>query len=409
MALHDWAGICRSVWNTGLHQRREYRRRGGWMNYVEQARQMADAKTDHPWLAAAPADVLQQTLMDLDRACRDRGTWVVRWRTRSRWTPSMRMPARPRYLLVERLGRKIGRVKLPKLGWVRFRWSRPPGGVIHSATVSWSGGQWWVSFVVEDGQTTPTHAHPGTSIGIDRGVKVAAATSTGRLADRSFVTLGEERRMLALQRRSSRQERQRRAHSAKTSNRAKSTRAQLGRLWKRIRDRRADFYQQLAHELCRDNALVAVEALQIRNMTASAAGTVQAPGHNVAAKAGLNRAILAKGWGQFERALHTQARHTGSLVVKVDPAYTSQTCHACGHSAPDNRESQAVFRCVACRHQAHADVNAARNILTRALRATGRDGPSPPAINGRISHQGPPLVPRQPLPEPHGSVGSPLS
>ncbi|WP_412538078.1 zinc ribbon domain-containing protein [Longispora sp. K20-0274] len=82
--------------------------------------------------------------------------------------------------------------------------------------------------------------------------------------------------------------------------------------------------------------------------------------------------------------------------MRVNPAYTSQTCNPCGHGAPENRESQSVFRCVACGHQAHADVNAARNILARALRATGRDGPSSPDNNGRISHQGPPLVPRQP-------------
>lgn len=396
-ALGSWAGVCRSVWNTGLRQRQEYRRRGGWINYVEQARQMADAKTEFEWLAGPSADVLQQTLMDLDKACRTVGTWSVRWRGKTRWSPSMRFPARPRYLLVERLGRKVGRVKLPKLGWVRFRWSRPPGGQIRSATVSYSGGQWWVSLLVDDGHAMPEqHARPDTAVGVDRGVAVAVATSAGLLADRIFTTPGEERRMLALQRRASRQERQRRAHAAKTSNRAKAVRAQLGRMWAKIRHRRSDFGHQLAHDLCSDNALVGIEALQIKNMTASAAGTVEAPGRNVVQKSGLNRAILNKGWYGFELALRNQARRTGTTVVKVNPAYTSRTCNACGHNAPDNRESQAVFVCKSCGHRVHADVNAARNILARALQATGRDGPSPPVNNGRISHQGFPLMPRQP-------------
>ncbi|MEV6523028.1 transposase [Longispora sp. NPDC051575] len=400
-SLERWAGTCRSVWNTGLHQRREYRRRGGWMNYVEQARQMAEAKVEFPWLSEAPSDVLQQTLMDLDRSCRDQGTWSVWWRGRSRWTPSMRFPVRPRSLLVQRLGRKVGQVKLPKLGWVRFRWSRPPGGVVRSATVSYSAGRWWVSLLVEDGQATPErHARSEKAVGIDRGVKVAVATSNGMLADRKFVRAGEERRMLTLQRRAARQERHRRSHAAKTSNRARATRQRLSRVWAKIRNRRADFAHQVTHELCRDNALLGIEKLPVKNLTSSASGTVEKPGRTVKQKAGLNRAILDKGWHAFELALHNQARKTGTTIVKVNPAYTSQTCYVCGHIARDNRESQAVFRCVACGHQDHADVNAARNILARALRATGRDGPRPPAINGRISHQGPPLVPRQPLPEP---------
>lgn len=124
-----FGGICRSVWNTALEQRREYRRRNAWVNYNEQATQLADAKTEHDWLKTAPSHVLQQTLMDLDRACREHGTFHVKWRSGRRWSPSFRFPAGKR-IAVERLGRKWGRVKLPKLGWTRFRWSRPLGGQV---------------------------------------------------------------------------------------------------------------------------------------------------------------------------------------------------------------------------------------------------------------------------------------
>ncbi|WUN92934.1 helix-turn-helix domain-containing protein [Streptomyces sp. NBC_00299] len=74
----EFGNICRAVWNTGLDQRRQYRRRGVWMNYVPQAAELAEAKRDHAWLKAAPSHVLQQTLKDLDRACRDHGTFKVR-------------------------------------------------------------------------------------------------------------------------------------------------------------------------------------------------------------------------------------------------------------------------------------------------------------------------------------------
>ncbi|MGV2386714.1 MAG UNVERIFIED_CONTAM: transposase, partial [Thermobifida fusca] len=87
---------------------------------------------------------------------------------------------------------------------------------------------------------------------------------------------------------------------------------------------------------------------------------------------GLNRAILAKGWGKLLTALEHKARYNGSRILRVPPAFTSQTCHACGHCAPDNRESQAVFRCRACGHQDNADVNAAKNILAAGLAVTGR-------------------------------------
>ncbi|WP_431681164.1 RNA-guided endonuclease InsQ/TnpB family protein [Kitasatospora sp. KL5] len=127
--------VCRSVWNTALEQRREYRRRGVWMNYVPQAAELAEAKREFPWLAEAPSHVLQQTLRDLDKACRTHGTFKVRWRSKARWSPSFRFPA-GNLIVVERVGRKWGRAKLPKLGWVRFRWSRPLDGAVRSASVT---------------------------------------------------------------------------------------------------------------------------------------------------------------------------------------------------------------------------------------------------------------------------------
>jgi putative transposase len=108
-------GICRAVWNTALEQRRAYRQRGGRINYNAQAGQLADAKTEHDWLKAAPSHVLQQTPMDLDRACRDHGTFKIRWRSGRTWSPSFRFPA-GKQITVERLGRQWGRAKLPKLG-----------------------------------------------------------------------------------------------------------------------------------------------------------------------------------------------------------------------------------------------------------------------------------------------------
>ena len=352
----EFASVCRAVWNTGLHQRREYRRRGAWMNYAPQCAELAAAKGDHSWLKAAPSHALQQTLKDLDRACREHGTFRVRWRSKARWSPSFRFPDSKR-IQVERLGRKWGRVKLPKLGWVRFRWSRPLGGGVRSATVSRKGAHWFVSFLVDDQAVMPErHAMPGTIVGIDRGVKTAAVTSDGDFHDRQFITAGESARYRRLQ--------QRLARSTRASANRRKTITALNALMGRVTDRRGDFCAQTALRIVARNALVVLEDLRIKNMSASASGTLQAPGTRVAQKRGLNRAILDKGWHRLELALTGAARYTGTTVVKVHPAYTSQRCSACGFVSEGNRESQAAFRCKAagCGYTAHADVNAAINI-----------------------------------------------
>jgi putative transposase len=346
------ARTWRAVWNIGLEQRREYRRRGAWITYPEQAHELVDAKSEHPWLAEAPAHCLQQTLMDLDKACRAHGPFGVRWRSARRWRPSFRSPEGNK-MMVEKLNRRHARVKLPKLGWVRFRSSRPlDGALIRSATLTRDGGHWFVSFLIDDGITGPTqHAAPGNAVGVDRGVVVAVASSDGRLTNHNFGTDGERRRALSLQRRLSR--------AAKQSRNRVKTREVLGAI-----------HAQTAHRLAADYALVVVEDLKVRQMTRSAKGTLEAPGTCVKAKSGLNRAILSKGWNQFTLALSSAARYTGTRVVTEPPHYTSQRCAACGHVNPKSRESQAVFRCTHCPHTEHADVNAAKNILAAGLAVT---------------------------------------
>jgi putative transposase len=161
--------ICRGVWNTGLDQRREYRRRGAWISYVGQTRQLAEAKKDPDcsWLADAPSHTLQQTLRDLDKACRTHGTWKVRWRSKTRTAASFRFPD-PNHIAVRRLNRRWGEVRLPKFGPVRFRWTRPLGGTVRNAAVSRDGGRWYISFCIEDGiaEGAPNGKPP---VGVDRG------------------------------------------------------------------------------------------------------------------------------------------------------------------------------------------------------------------------------------------------
>lgn len=352
------AAICRAVWNTGLHQRREYRQRGAWMNYNAQAGELAEAKDEHRWLAEAPSHVLQQTLRDLDRACREHGTFRVKPRAKRHWSPSFRFPVGSQ-ITVQRLSKRQGRARLPKLGWVLFRWSRHLDGAVRSATISRDGRHWFVSFLVEDGTQTPGQHASTSAIGVDRGVVTAVACSDGTLRDREFTTPGERARYVRLQRQLSRQ--------GKGSKNRDKTKARMRRLKRRERDRRDDFTTWTGTRLATRHATVVIEDLSTRNMTASAKGTVGEPGSGVRQKAGLNRAILDKGWHKLQLAITNAARSTGARVVKVPAPYTSQRCFECRTVDPASRESQARFRCTHCGHTDHADVNAAKNVLADGL------------------------------------------
>ncbi|WP_245231827.1 RNA-guided endonuclease InsQ/TnpB family protein [Streptomyces novaecaesareae] len=197
-------------------------------------------------------------------------------------------------------------------------------------------------------------------------MKVAATTSEGTFHDRQCVTPGEVKRLRRLWQQLSR--------CTRGSNRRKAVLAKINSITGRVRNRRADFCAQTAAELAARNARVVLEDLRTHAMTASAAGTTEQPGRNVRQKSGLNQAILDKGWHMLELALRNAARTTGTRVVLVNPAYTSQTCNDCKHVDPKNRKSQAVFECTACGHQDHADVNAAKNILNAAGHAVSGRG-----------------------------------
>jgi IS605 OrfB family transposase len=153
-------------------------------------------------------------------------------------------------------------------------------------------------------------------------------------------------------------------------------------VYERVRHRRADFCHQTAHVLTSEHGLVVMEDLRVKNMTASAKGTIEQPGSRVRQKAGLNRSILDKSWGRLRTTLEWHGRKNGCEVVPVPAAFTSQTCSACGECHAESRENQADFRCVACGHQDNADVNAAKSILAAGLAVVARGGQVRPLPSG---------------------------
>jgi putative transposase len=150
----------------------------------------------------------------------------------------------------------------------------------------------------------------------------------------------------------------------------------IAKLRAREADVRRDWAEKTSTDLARRFDVIRVEDLHIKNMTHSGRGTIAKPGRNVRQKAGVNREIMRSGWGLLVRRLEDKAP---GRVEKVNPAFTSQRCSACGHIAAVSRESQALFRCVACGYACNADVNAARNIAAgHAVTARGGGGVTRP-------------------------------
>ncbi|MBM6929030.1 RNA-guided endonuclease InsQ/TnpB family protein, partial [Parasutterella secunda] len=151
----------------------------------------------------------------------------------------------------------------------------------------------------------------------------------------------------------------------KFSSNWKKAQQEIAKLYQRIGNIRQDFINKVALDLSKKHAVIYREDLKIKNMTASAAGTLEEPGHNVAQKSGLNRAILDQAWGKFFQRLQWKCEQRGGIVIKVSPQYTSRTCPICGHESKENRKSQANFKCLACGYQDNADIVGARNIKVR--------------------------------------------
>src|SRR5580700_10603564 len=370
--LRDHCGHARYVWNLAVEQRSHWRPgRKGAPGYLEQCRQLTAARAEHSWLAAGSQTVQQQALRDFARAMTaffDPANPARRpsWRKAGR-DEGFRIVGRGRQREVRRLSRKVGQVWVPKAGWVRFRWSRavPPGAKSYRVTMD-HAGRWHVAFAVIPAPV-PAPGN-GQAVGIDRGVVVSAALSTGEMLYAPALTGRERIRLRRLQRTL--------ARAKRGSNRRGRVKHASARLKARETDRRKDWVEKTSTDIVRRFDVIRVEGLQIGNMTRSARGTRDSPGRNVPQKAGLNRGILRSGWGLLVRRLQDKAP---GRVEKIKPHYTSQRCSACGQVDRYSRQSQAVFRCTACGFAGHADVNAAINIAAgHAVTARGGDGAARP-------------------------------
>jgi putative transposase len=359
--LRDHCTHARFVWNLAVEQQSWWRLgRGRAPGYRAQAAQLTEARKENSWLRAGSQVVQQQALWDFDQAMNNFFAGACRrpaWRKAGRDEGFRIVAVKPEHM--RRVSRKTGEVWIPKAGWVRLRWSRSvPAAKSYRVTCD-RAGRWHVAFAA---MPEPVPG-PGTGevVGVDRGIAVSAALSTGEMLCVPRLSPQRQHRLRRLQRKL--------ARARPGSNRRAKVKVAIARLRARETDARKDWAEKVSTDLARRFDVIRVEDLLITSMTRSARGTRDAPGRNICSKFSLNREILRSGWGLLVRRLQDKAP---GRVQKIPPAFTSQRCSACGHVDRKSRESQAVFRCTACNFTVNADVNAARNIAAgHAVTARG--------------------------------------
>jgi putative transposase len=343
------AGCCRLVYNCGLEQRQlGWEVTGRGMGYTAHTYDLKEAKAapGFEFLREAPAHCSQQALRDLDDGYQRFFTGQNAYpRPRKRGeNDGFRFPdPDPKQIGVHEPGRH-NQVRLPKLGWVSVRNSYPRlaghsdgprlfEGELKSITVKREADGWYASLCCEVKVETETGT--GEAVGVDRGIANSVALSTGEMFHLPVITEQEWRTLGSLQSAVNRR--------AKGSRNREKARRRLARYRQRLARRKLDALHKLTTELAGRFSLVAIEELLVKNMTASAKGTVEEPGSRVAQKAGLNRAILDQSWGELERQLTYKLQWAGGELWTTPAMNTSRECEACWHVAKGSRESQAAF------------------------------------------------------------------
>ncbi|MFI7532464.1 RNA-guided endonuclease InsQ/TnpB family protein [Streptosporangium sp. NPDC049376] len=359
----------RTLYNAALeHRRTAYRKAGVTIRYGDQSADLKHIRADDTggqgrWSFSSQ----QATLRRLDRAFR-----AFFDRVKAGRTPGFpRFKGRGRFDTVEwpRDGDgcrwdsqpehpTAAFVRLQGVGHVRVHRHRPVKGRVKTIGVKREGDRWYVILSCDDVSAEPLPA-TGTAVGIDMGVASLVTTSGGEHVANPRHLAATADRLADAQRALARKKR--------GSTRRRKAVARVAALHGKVRRQRLDHGHKAVLALVRAYDVIVHEDLRIANMTRSAAGTVERPGRNIAAKSGLNRSILDAGWGVFLTILSYKAESAGRELIAVNPAHTSRTCAACGHRAAENRLTQAEFRCRECGHAAHADVNAAVNILRAGL------------------------------------------
>ncbi|EFF1411290.1 TPA: IS200/IS605 family element transposase accessory protein TnpB [Escherichia coli] len=351
--MRRFAGACRFVFNRALALQNENHEAGNkYVSYTKMASWLIEWKShpDTQWLKDTPSQPLQQSLKDLERGYKN----FFQKRAAFPCFKKRGQNDAFRYPQGVKLDQTNNCIALPKLGWIRYRNSREVIGEVKNVTVIQSCGKWYVSIQTE--YEVPEQVHKAASmVGLDAGVTKLATLSDGTVYQPVNSFKANQRKLAMLQRQLSRK--------VKFSASWQKQKKKIQRLHSHIANIRRDYLHKVTSEISKNHAMIVIEDLKVCNISKSAKGTAERPGRNIRAKSGLNRSILDQGWYEMRRQLEYKQLWRGGQVLAIPPAYTSQRCVCCGHTAKENRQTQSKFVCQVCGYTENADINGARNIL----------------------------------------------
>ncbi|WKS97551.1 RNA-guided endonuclease InsQ/TnpB family protein [Gallibacterium anatis] len=351
--IKQFCGCSRFVFNRALAwQNEQYEQDNSFkFSYTKIANLLPQWKKELPWLKECHSQVLQQSLKDLENAFKNF------FQKRSDFPKFKKKGLKERFRFPQgcKLEQQNNRLYLPKIGWVRYRNSREVIGEIKNVTVSQKCGRFFVSIQTEFESQIPVHN--GGEIGIDMGVARFATLSNGEFFEPLNAFKTYKGKLAKLQKRLK--------NKVKFSQNWQKLKAKIAKLHHKIANCRKDFLHKISTQISKNHAMIYIEDLQVANMSKSAKGTAEQHGKNVAAKSGLNRAILDQSWFEFRRQLDYKTQWQGGFLVAVPPQNSSRTCPCCGHISKENRQTQAHFECQQCGYRENADVVGAMNVLAR--------------------------------------------
>lgn len=374
--LRQWQGAMRFLWNIALEQRLlqlqrvKYKRQ--YPTFYDQRAGCRELRAELPWLDAVPFGVLDEMLQSLDKAWQ---AWTKKLhdlpRFKHRGDPiGIHCASASHWDLVKivtplaHAPHANATLKFPKMPGLALTQHRELEGIRKRCIISRDVDQWYVSMLCEisreDLDESPKHSVP--LVGMNRGVRDFLSDSDGQRIMGPHFEQVMERQILRAHRSLSKKKR--------GSKNAEKARIKLARLQRRLRFMRTDWLHKISHHYARNYRAIAIEDLNIIEMTRSAKGRSEEVDKPVEVVAKFNRAILHAAWGQFAQQLDYKTQWANGTLIRVSPEYISQDCAKC-HERTEHPIGAPVFTCAHCGYTVDSGTNASNNVLQRALKNHG--------------------------------------
>ena len=332
-------GSCRVVYNLAKETKEyAYKSKAVSLSSYDLMKQLPELKKEYGWLKETPSGTLQDSIERLDKAYKSffKGGGYPKWAKRDRYS-SITFKAVKQD--------KYNRVILPKIGSVKYFFSQEMKGELRRATIIKENNNYYICILTkQEVSNLPYVSYDSqVEIGLDMGISYFCVTSQGQYFDNPRYFQNSQRQL--------RVENRSLARKKFRSNNWYKQKLVVGKLHTKVKNQRNDFLNKVSTQLIKENGFIAIENLNIKGMV----------------KSRLSKSISDVSWGSFFEMLEYKAKWYDKEVIRINPAYTSQECSNCGHTAKENRLSQSKFKCIECGFTENADENASKNILARAI------------------------------------------